>query len=72
MSRKQEHRIADIIQCRDKILRFTRGMNQEQLAEQELVQDELCECKRRFPRETKGLRAKSEIRNLKSEIENSC
>jgi uncharacterized protein with HEPN domain len=39
LSRKQEHRIADIILCCDKILRFTRGMNQGQLAEQELVQD---------------------------------
>ncbi len=39
MSRKHEHRIADIILCCEKILRFTSGMNNEQLADQELVQD---------------------------------
>ena len=39
MSRKLEHRIDDIILCCDKILRFTSGMNQDQLAEQDLVQD---------------------------------
>ena len=39
MSRKPEQRIADIIYCCEKILRFTSGMNQEQLAEQELVMD---------------------------------
>jgi hypothetical protein len=37
VSRKQEYRIADIIVCCDKILRFTKGMSQEQLAEHELV-----------------------------------
>jgi uncharacterized protein with HEPN domain len=39
LSRRDERRIADIIYCCEKILRYTRGLNQEQLAEQELVQD---------------------------------
>ena len=39
MSRKPEQRIADIILCCEKILRFTSGMNQAQLTEQELVMD---------------------------------
>ena len=39
MSRKPEQRIAEIIFCCEKILRFTSGMNQEQLVEQELVMD---------------------------------
>ena len=39
MSRKPEQRIDDIIECCEKILRFTSGMNQEQLVEQELVMD---------------------------------
>ena len=39
MSRKAEQRINDIILCCEKIIRFTSGMNQEQLAEQELVMD---------------------------------
>jgi uncharacterized protein with HEPN domain len=39
LSRKPEQRITDIIECCEKILRFTSGMNQEQLVEQELVMD---------------------------------
>ncbi|AGA25216.1 HepT-like ribonuclease domain-containing protein [Singulisphaera acidiphila] len=39
MSRKPEQRIADIIIGCEKILRFTSGMNKEQLAEQDLVMD---------------------------------
>ena len=39
MSRKPEQRIADIIFCCEKILRFTSGMNQKQLDEQDLVMD---------------------------------
>ena len=39
MSRKPEQRIDDIIEYCEKILRFTSGMNQEQLVEQELVMD---------------------------------
>lgn len=39
MSRRPEQRIDDIILCCEKILRFTSGMNEEQLAEQELVMD---------------------------------
>ena len=39
MSRKTEERIADVIECCEKILRFTSGMNQGQLIEQELVMD---------------------------------
>ncbi len=39
MSRNPEQRIDDIIACCEKILRFTSGMNQEQLVEQELVMD---------------------------------
>ena len=39
MSRKPEQRIADITLCCEKILRFTSGMNQEQLSAHELVQD---------------------------------
>jgi len=39
LSRKPEQRIDDIILCCEKILRFTSGMNREQLAGQELVMD---------------------------------
>lgn len=39
MSRKPEERIADMIQCCRKILRFTSGLNQAQLAEDELATD---------------------------------
>jgi uncharacterized protein with HEPN domain len=39
LSRKSEQRINDIILACQKIIRFTSGMNQEQLAEQELVMD---------------------------------
>jgi uncharacterized protein with HEPN domain len=39
LSRSPERRIDDIIECCEKILRFTSGMNQEQLVEQELVMD---------------------------------
>ena len=39
MSRKEEHRIDDIIGCCEKIIRYTSGMSKEQLAEQELVLD---------------------------------
>ena len=39
MSRKTEERIDDIIECCEKILRFTSGMNQEQLVQQEIVMD---------------------------------
>lgn len=39
MSRKPEQRIADIIRCCEKILRFTSGMNQDQMAEDDLVTD---------------------------------
>ncbi|MGP0065448.1 MAG: DUF86 domain-containing protein [Isosphaeraceae bacterium] len=39
MSREPEQRIADIILCCEKIIRYTSGMSQEQLAESELVQD---------------------------------
>ena len=39
MSRKPEQRIADIIRCREKVLRFTSGMDQDRLAEDELVTD---------------------------------
>jgi uncharacterized protein with HEPN domain len=39
LSRKPEQRINDIIFCCEKIIRFTSGINQEQLAEQELVMD---------------------------------
>jgi len=39
LSRKPEQRIGDIVYCCEKILRFTSGLNQEQLAEQELVMD---------------------------------
>jgi uncharacterized protein with HEPN domain len=39
VSRELEHRIDDIIRCCEKILRYTSGMNQEQLAEQEIVLD---------------------------------
>jgi uncharacterized protein with HEPN domain len=39
LSRRPEQRIDDIILCCEKILRFTSGMNEEQLAEQELVMD---------------------------------
>lgn len=39
MSRRAEQRIDDIIGCCEKILRFTSGMNQNSLAEQELVMD---------------------------------
>ena len=39
MSRKPAQRIDDIIECCEKILRFTSGINQEQLVEQELVMD---------------------------------
>jgi uncharacterized protein with HEPN domain len=39
LSRKPEQRIDDIILCCEKILRFTSGMNREQLVEQELVMD---------------------------------
>ncbi|APW61885.1 DUF86 domain-containing protein [Paludisphaera borealis] len=39
MSRNHEQRIDDIIECCEKILRFTSGMNQEQLVELELVMD---------------------------------
>jgi uncharacterized protein with HEPN domain len=39
LSRKPEQRIDDIMLCCEKILRFTSGMNREQLAEQDLVMD---------------------------------
>jgi uncharacterized protein with HEPN domain len=39
LSRKPEQRINDIILGCQKIIRFTSGMNQERLAEQELVMD---------------------------------
>ncbi|HEV3165653.1 MAG TPA: DUF86 domain-containing protein [Isosphaeraceae bacterium] len=39
MPRKPEQRIDDIIGCCEKILRFTSGLNQEQLVEQVLVMD---------------------------------
>jgi uncharacterized protein with HEPN domain len=39
LSRDPGRRIEDIIACCEKILRFTSGMNQEQLVEQELVMD---------------------------------
>jgi uncharacterized protein with HEPN domain len=39
LSRKPEQRIDDIILGCEKILRFTSGMNEERLAEQELVLD---------------------------------
>ena len=39
MSRKLEQRIADIIRCCEKILRFTAGMSRDQLAGDELVTD---------------------------------
>ena len=39
MPRKTEQRIDDIIECCEKILRYTSGLNQEQLVEQELVMD---------------------------------
>ncbi len=39
MSRKPRQRIDDIIECREKILRFTSGMNQEQFVGQALVMD---------------------------------
>jgi uncharacterized protein with HEPN domain len=39
LSRKPEQRIGDIMLCCEKILRFTSGMSQEQLATHALVQD---------------------------------
>ena len=39
MSRKIEERIDDIIEYCEKILRFTLGMNQEQLVQREIVMD---------------------------------
>jgi uncharacterized protein with HEPN domain len=39
LPRKPEQRIDDIIGCCEKILRFTSGLNQEQLVEQVLVMD---------------------------------
>ena len=39
MSRDPGQRIDDIVECCEKILRFTSGMNQEQFVEQELVMD---------------------------------
>lgn len=39
MSRSSNQRIADIIHCCEKILRFTSGMNREQFAQRELVMD---------------------------------
>ena len=39
MSRKSEQRIADIIFCCEKIIRFTAGMNRDQLIEREIVMD---------------------------------
>ncbi len=39
MSRSTNQRIADIIHCCEKILRFTSGINREQFAQQELVID---------------------------------
>jgi uncharacterized protein with HEPN domain len=39
LPRDPERRIDDIIACCEKILRFTSGMSQEQLVEQELVMD---------------------------------
>ena len=39
MPRKAEERIDDIIECCEKILRFTSGMNQEQWVQQEIVMD---------------------------------
>lgn len=39
MSREPERRIADIILCCEKILRFTSGMNKDQLIAQDLVMD---------------------------------
>jgi len=39
LSRNPGQRIDDIIGCCEKILRFTSGMRQEQLVEQELVMD---------------------------------
>ena len=39
MSREPEQRMADIIECCEKILRFTSGMDRERLFEQELVMD---------------------------------
>jgi uncharacterized protein with HEPN domain len=39
LSRKPEERIADILHCCEKILRFTSGMTQDQFAENDLVTD---------------------------------
>jgi uncharacterized protein with HEPN domain len=39
LSRKSEQRLADIVLCCEKILRFTAGIDQGQLAEDELVTD---------------------------------
>jgi hypothetical protein len=39
MSRKEEHRIDDLIGCCEKIIRYTSGLTKEQLAEQEMVLD---------------------------------
>jgi uncharacterized protein with HEPN domain len=39
VSRRPEQRIDDVIECCEKILRFTSGMDQERLVEQELVMD---------------------------------
>jgi uncharacterized protein with HEPN domain len=40
MSRRPEQRIDDIIECCEKIRRFTSGMDQERFSEQELVRME--------------------------------
>ena len=39
MSRNPEQRIADFILCRDKILRFTSGLDKDQFAADELTTD---------------------------------
>ena len=55
MSRKPEQRIADIIRCCEKVLRFTSGMDQDRLAENELVTDAVLRNIEIIGEATKGL-----------------